>query len=113
MLEGRTVRLFLVEGSPTGILAAEIMNWTGHVLVTPRSKTAEALKRAESARTGVYLLIGDDPEHPTKPRIYIGEADSVADRIKTHAKDSAKDFWTHAYVVTSKDQNLRARPESC
>lgn len=106
MSEGRTVRLFLVEGSPTGLLAAEIMNWTGHVLVTPRSKLPDALKRTECSRTGVYLLMGDDPSHPSKMRIYIGEADSVAERLKAHSKDIAKDFWTHAYIVTSKDQNL-------
>jgi hypothetical protein len=103
---GRTVRLFLVEGTATGILVAEIMNWTGHVLVAPRSKLPEALKRPEASRTGVYLLIGDDPEHPSKQRVYVGEADSVVDRIKMHSKDLAKDFWTHAYLVTSKDANL-------
>lgn len=106
MSEGRTVRLFLVEGSPTGILAAEIMNWTGHVLVAPRSKLGEALKRDECSRTGVYMLVGDDPEQPSKLRVYIGEADSVVDRIKSHSKDASKDFWTHAYLVTSKDANL-------
>lgn len=106
MTVGRTVRLFLVEGTATGILIAEIMNWTGHVLVAPRSKLAEALKRPEASRTGVYLLIGDDPEHPTKQRIYVGEGDNVVDRIKMHSKDVSKDFWTHAYLVTSKDANL-------
>lgn len=106
MTVGRTVRLFLVEGTATGILIAEIMNWTGHVLVAPRSKLAEALRRPEASRTGVYLLIGDDPEHPTKQRIYVGEGDNVVDRIKMHSRDVSKDFWTHAYLVTSKDANL-------
>jgi hypothetical protein len=76
------------------------------VLVAPRSKLAEALRRPEASRTGVYLLIGDDPEHPTKQRIYVGEGDNVVDRIKMHSKDVSKDFWTHAYLVTSKDANL-------
>lgn len=103
---GRTVRLFLVEGTATGILVAEIMNWTGHILVAPRSKLPEALKRSEAARTGVYLLIGDDPDQPSKQRVYVGEADSVVERIKMHSKDVGKDFWTHAYIITSKDSNL-------
>ena len=30
----------------------------------------------------------------------------VADRIKTHAKDESKEFWTRACFVTSKDPNL-------
>ncbi|MDX0462686.1 DUF4357 domain-containing protein [Sinorhizobium medicae] len=105
-MHGRSVRLYLVDGSPTGIITAEIMNWTGHVLVTPRSRLAEALQRGEATRTGVYFLVGDDPEQPSKSRVYIGEGDSVIDRIKSHSKDSQKDFWTRACLVTSKDTNL-------
>lgn len=105
-MQGRSVRLYLVDGSPTGIVTAEIMNWTGHALVTPRSRLAEALQRDEASRTGVYFLVGDDPDQPTKSRVYVGEGDSVVDRIKSHAKDPSKDFWTRACLVTSKDMNL-------
>lgn len=105
-MQGRSVRLFLVDGSPAGILTAEIMNWTGHVLVAPRSRLPEALKRPEASRTGVYFLTGDDPDSPGKQRVYIGEGDSVIDRIKAHAKAPGKDFWTQACIVTSKDANL-------
>lgn len=105
-MQGQTVRLFLVEGTATGILTAEIMNWTGHLLVTPRSKLAEALRREETSRTGVYLLVGSDPDQPGKMRIYVGEADCVRDRLKMHAKDPSKDFWQRAVMVTSKDANL-------
>jgi hypothetical protein len=67
---------------------------------------AEALKRDEASRTGIYFLIGDDPEQPTKQRVYVGEGDSVVDRIRSHAKDASKDFWTRVCLVTSKDMNL-------
>jgi hypothetical protein len=90
MVHGRSVRLYLVDGSPTGIITAEIMNWTGHVLVAPRSRLAEALQRGEATRTGVYFLVGDDPEQPSKSRVYVGEGDSLIDRIKSHSKDSQK-----------------------
>jgi hypothetical protein len=105
-LSGRTVRLFLVDGSPTGLLTAEIMNWTGHALICPRSRIGEALKRDEALRTGIYFLVGDDPDQPSKSKVYIGEGDNVADRIKTHSADDSKEFWTHACFITSKDQNL-------
>ena len=82
------------------------MNWTGHVLVTPRSRLPEALLRSEASRTGVYFLVGDDPEQASKSRVYVGEGDSVIDRLKSHAKDTQKDFWTRACLVTSKDMNL-------
>lgn len=103
---GRTVRLFLADGTPTGVITAEIMNWTGHVLVLPRSRLGEALQREEMVRTGVYFLIGDDPAQPSKPRVYVGEADIIGERIKSHAKDQNKEFWTRACIVTSKDANL-------
>jgi hypothetical protein len=106
MVQGRSVRLFLVDGSPTGILTAEIMNWTGHVLVAPRSRLGDALQRDEASRTGIYFLVGDDPAQPTKTRVYVGEGDSVLDRIRSHAKDGAKDYWTRVCMVTSKDTNL-------
>ena len=35
MSQGRSIRLFLVDGSPSGLLTAEIMNWTGHALTGP------------------------------------------------------------------------------
>jgi hypothetical protein len=57
-------------------------------------------------RTGVYFLTGDDPAQPGRVRVYIGEGDNVIDRLKSHAKDESKEFWTHATIVTSKDTNL-------
>jgi hypothetical protein len=106
MSTGRTVRLFLVDGSSSGLITAEIINWTGHALVAPRQAIGDALKRDEAGRTGVYFLVGEDPDQPTKNRVYIGEGDIVSDRIKTHAKDDSKDFWTRACFITSKDPNI-------
>ncbi|MCJ2108626.1 GIY-YIG nuclease family protein [Methylobacterium sp. E-041] len=82
------------------------MNWTGHALVAPRSRLGDALARDEPTRTGVYFLVGDDPDQPSKARVYVGEGDSVVDRIKSHSKDPSKDFWSRACIVTSKDANL-------
>jgi len=82
------------------------MNWTGHVLVAPRSKLGKALEREEADRTGIYILVGEDPEKPSRNRVYVGEGDNVSKRIKMHAKDEDKEFWTRAVIITSKDMNL-------
>ena len=37
-------------------------------------------------------------------RVYVGEGDGVLPRLDQHSKH--KDFWTHAAVFISKDQNL-------
>ncbi|CAD5203567.1 GIY-YIG nuclease family protein [Pseudomonas sp. FEN] len=113
MNQGRSIRLFLVDGTPNGLLTAEIMNWTGHVLTGPRSKLAELVQRPECARTGVYFLVGPDPENNLRSKVYIGESDDVAKRLKQHNRPEisegtagGKDFWEKVCLVTSKDQNL-------
>lgn len=105
-MAGKSVRLFFVDGTATGIVTAEIMNWTGHVLVAPRSRLGEAMTREEASSTGIYFLVGEDPDRPNRTMIYIGEGDSVSARLRAHARDETKDFWSRACLVTSKDANL-------
>lgn len=109
MSDGRSIRLFLADGTPGGLLTAEIMNWTGHVVAAPRSDLAALLKRPETSRTGIYILLGDDPESVSGTLAYIGEGDEVRTRLKQHARtdeQGGKDFWGRAIVLTSKDANL-------
>jgi len=109
MSAGKSVRLFLADGTPGGLLTAEIMNWTGHVVAAPRSDLAALLKRPEATRTGIYILLGDDPESLGGQLAYIGEGDDVSKRLYQHARSedqNGKDFWDRAIVLTSKDTNL-------
>ncbi len=105
-MAGKQVKLFPVEGTPGGLTTAEITNWTGHIVTGPRSRLAELLDRDEAKRTGVYLLLGDDPEAPAGVRCYIGEADEVRTRLKEHHSVRGKEFWDRLVVITSKDANL-------
>ena len=57
---GKTIRLYLADGSPTGPIVAEIINWTGQVIVVPRAQLHEMAKREELQRTGVYVLVGPE-----------------------------------------------------
>jgi len=109
MTHGRGIRLFLVDGTPNGLLTAEIMNWTGHALTSPRTKLKELVQRPECGRTGVYFLVGPDPDNALRPLVYIGESDDVAKRLKQHNQPEdkgGKDFWERVCLITSKDQNL-------
>lgn len=98
---GRSLELFFIDGDPTGMLTAEIFNWTGHVLYAPRTRIREAIVRQEAAFTGVYILLG---EVETKPRIYIGEAEDIAHRIRSH--DVQKDWWDRAVLIVSSANTL-------
>ena len=105
-MTGKTIRIYLVDGVPTGILTAEIINWTGQIIVAPRQQLAKLAEREEVKRTGAYCLIGPDPNNPTREMVYVGEGDNVVTRLTAHAKDESKDFWTRCVVIVSKDQNL-------
>ena len=54
---GRSLELFYIDGRPDGMLTAEVFNWTGHVLMTPRTQLSMALTRSEARYTGIYLLL--------------------------------------------------------
>lgn len=94
MSSGKSVRLFLAEGTPGGLLTAEIMNWTGHVLMAPRLQLSALLRREELRRTGVYVLIGEDPTSVGGKKVYIGEGDDVSTRLKSHEASSTQPLVT-------------------
>jgi len=100
---GKTVRIYLADGSPTGIRHAEVVNWTGQAIVCPRGRIGELGNWKEAKRPGVYILIGDDPDHSQR-LAYVGEAENVLDRLKNHV--AKKDFWDQVVFFTSKDDNL-------
>ena len=91
-MSARTLELFFIDGKPDGMLTAEVFGWTGHILVTPRTRLSEALKRKESSYTGLYILIGELNEEPLA---YIGESEIIAARIKNH--DAKKDWCRGLY----------------
>ena len=103
---GRQIRLFLVDGTPSGMMTAEIMNWTGKAISAPRARFADLIHREEASRTGIYVLMGPDPDRANGLKGYIGEADSIGKRLRRHEDDDDKDFFERAAFVVSKDENL-------
>lgn len=105
-MPGRTVKIFLVDGIPTGVITAEIINWTGKFIIAPRSLLPRLGSRDEIYKTGIYILVGQSEEDPMQEKIYIGESENIWNRLKQHNSDNSKDFWTKTIVVISKDENL-------
>lgn len=85
MRAGKSVRLFLAEGSMGGLVTAEIMNWTGHILAVGRSGLRELLKRPEATRTGVYILIGEDADS-----LGAGRSTSARVTMSPHASKTSR-----------------------
>jgi len=99
--QGRSLELYFIDGRPDGMLTAEVFNWTGHVLMAPRTQIGDALRRREAGHTGLYLLLGENEQGPLA---YIGEGEIIADRIRNH--DSKKDWWTKVVLITTGANNL-------
>ena len=101
MTIGKSISLFLIDGTTDGIIACELFNWTGKGYKIPRSHLKELSEREELKRAGVYFLFGRDEKD--SEAVYIGEAEEVYKRLLQHQD---KDFWTEALVFISKDENL-------
>jgi hypothetical protein len=97
-----TLKIFLAFGDPKRLRTAELSNWTGKAVAGPRSEFEKVLEREESLNSGVYFLTGTDPDTNNRA-IYIGEAECIRDRIKSHL---SKDFWNNIVFFITKDENL-------
>jgi len=98
-----TIRIFVAEGIPDGLRLIEKAHWSGICIICPRGRYVGAKERKEFSRSGVYILVGvaDDQDQPL---IYIGEAESVQERLNNHYAN--KDFWQQAIVFTTQGNPL-------
>ncbi|MFD7487907.1 GIY-YIG nuclease family protein [Streptomyces mirabilis] len=101
---GASIRIFLIDGTPQGLRLVERIGWTGCCLGFSRSDYDRARQREELQRSGVYVLVGADPEGVRPVRVYIGEGEEVRARLDSHVKE--KDFWSSAFVLSTKDDSL-------
>lgn len=102
-MRGKTIQVFLTDGSPRGIKLAEITSNIELAIFIPRTKMNEANERKEVSNAGLYFLFGES-EEIAKPVVYIGQSKNCIDRIKTH--DQKKDFWNYAIIITSKTKSF-------
>lgn len=96
----KTVKLYLLNGDPTGVKKVQLSNWSGVSFVIPRNKLEIVNKREELSKQCLYFLIGGTS---LNPEVYIGEAENFQKRIPNH---QSKDFWNTCVVFLAKDENL-------
>lgn len=102
-MRGKTIRQFLLEGTPDGRWVSELSNWTGKAYKIPRTYINICDDRPDLSYTGVYFLFGQSDDSETA-QVYIGETENILIRLKQHLAE--KDFWTECVVFISKDNNL-------
>ena len=106
MSYGKTIELFLVNGTADSIVTAELSNWNGKAIKIPRIEVA-ACKREDIAQVGVYFLFCKEDDG--QDSVYIGEAENVKERLVQHLRDyqcdKEKYYWTTAVIFTGRDLN--------
>lgn len=97
--KGKTVKLFFEEGNHHGVIQAEMINWTGYIIVAPRTALVDLYKMKDIDKAGIYFLVSEEEK-----KVYVGETMNGINRLKDH--DDKKDFWTKLVLVQTKDFNL-------
>lgn len=93
------VELVLDDGTPQGLIVANIPNWVGVAVYSPRNLLDRLRTRSEVHRAGIYLLAGPDPDIDGATQTYIGQGDAIWERITKHHKE--KDFWNIVIGITT------------
>ncbi|WP_447125874.1 GIY-YIG nuclease family protein [Glaciimonas sp. GG7] len=103
MTAGKSIRIYLADGSVSGIRHGEIVNWTGQAIACTRTRFGDLKDWPEARRPGVYFLFGIN-DQTGQEALYIGEAEVVFERLGAHL--TGKEFWNELIAFTSKDDNL-------
>lgn len=101
-MAGKSIKIFLIEGTPNQRLYCELSNWNGRIYRIPRNEIKKSDDRSDLQNTGAYVLLGKNDDGKTLA--YIGECDNVKDRLLQHLKQ--KDFWDEALVFIRTDNSL-------
>lgn len=102
---GKKLTVYMIDGTAYGPRLAEIGNWVGKAIYSPRATINKILNRIEFDNPGIYCLKGDPTDEAFDERIYIGEAENIKSRLKQHISDPKRDFKELIFFI-SKDELL-------
>lgn len=101
-MKGKSIKIFLIEGTPNHRLYCELSNWNGRIYRIPRNEIKKSEDRSDLQYTGAYVLLGKNDDGNTLA--YIGECDNAKERLLQHFK--YKEFWDEALVFIRTDNSL-------
>lgn len=106
MAYGKTIELFLVNGTADSLITAELSNWNGKAIKIPRIEIASC-SREDITQAGVYFLFCKEDDGSDS--VYIGEAENVKERLMQHLRDyqseKEKYYWNSAVIFVGRDLN--------
>ncbi len=106
MVYGKSIELFLVNGTADSLVTAELSNWNGKSIKIPRTEI-QGCNREDIKGAGVYFLFCQEDDG--EDSVYIGEAENVLERLVQHLRDyhvgREKYYWNTAVVFVGRDLN--------
>ena len=110
-VRGKSINLFLMDGTAVGRVKCTLANWTGVAYKIPRTDLDKCKEREDLKQSGVYFLFGISDD--TGENIaYIGQAgarkngEGILYRLQEHKRDLDKDYWTEAVVFTTSNNSF-------
>lgn len=106
MAYGKSIELFLVNGTADSLVTAELSNWNGKAIKIPRIEVSSC-DRNDIKQAGVYFLFCKEDDGSDS--VYIGEAENVKERLIQHLRDyqaeNEKYYWSTAVIFIGRDLN--------
>lgn len=110
-IRGKSINLFLMDGTPNRRIKCTLSNWTGVAYRIPRTELEKCKGRNDISQSGVYFLFGTS-DQTGENVIYIGQAgirkngEGILYRLQEHKRNPDKDYWTEAVVFTTSNNSF-------
>ncbi len=98
-LTGKIIKIYVRGNTPRSLRSIEMVNWSGKAFTGNRSHLKQLRDIPELTETGIYFLLRTNEESGLTD-IYIGETDTVSQRMNQH---TSKDWWDTFIVFLSRD----------
>ena len=110
-LRGKSMNVFLMDGTANGRIKCTIANWTGISYKIPRTELDKCKERNDLKQSGVYFLFGIS-DQTGESIVYTGQAgarkngEGILNRLLEHKRNPEKDYWTEAVVFTTSNNSF-------
>lgn len=111
MSRGKSINLFLMDGTVNGRYKCTLANWTGVAYKIPRTELDKCKERDDLKQSGVYFLFGTSDQTGDSVA-YVGQAgarkngEGILYRLQEHKRNPDKDYWTEAVVFTTSNNSF-------
>lgn len=111
MRRGKSINLYLMDGTPSERVKCTLANWTGVAYKIPRTMLDQAQRIEHLNQTGVYILFSGR-QADAGESAYIGQSNlrsngrGIIGRLFEHRADPEKDYWNEAVVLTTSNNSF-------